>query len=689
MFEIAIDTGGTFTDGVLIDDENRISVGKYFTDMAHPEKSLAGCISILAKERGLTPRKLIAGTSTIVVGTTIATNSIVSRTGAKCCMITTKGFRDMLELSSRIPKEDPYDLRVPPPQYLIPRYLRFEVEERMQFDGRVITPLNVADVKAALRKAKKHQVDVPVVCFLHSYMNPEHEEEAAEIIKAEFPNVVISSRILRKRMEGYRFHTAVLAGYVSTQIANFVGKLEAYLKGESFKGTLLFSTTAGGVATPEICLRNPSLLIGSGPAAGPLFARLLGELSGIRDVASVDVGGTTADLCILPDGKITTTTEMIVADHRNAVEAVDVTSVGVGGGAIARIDDRGILCVGPESAGANPGPACYGKGGERPTLTDADVILGTIPPDYFLGGAVPLHADLAKKAIKNCIADPLGMDVVEAAHAILSIAEENVAKRILLNFVKTGYDPREFTLVVGGGAGPVHGAGVAERLEMSKLYVPRHAGVFCPFGILIADFKHILSRFYYRSGDAIRADELKKLYLSLEKEGVSVLKRQGLDQKGIRVARGAAMRYVGQLHSIDIFLPEAPPGEPFGEEERMDLIRLFNERHAAIYGRSDPSMPVTVEEVKLHAIGKRRGFQMTKERRRGEDSSKAMKRQRPVYFRDRRGFAETPCYDGGLLRHGNVVTGPAIIEEAKTTLVVPSNYRLTVDAYGNFLMRRG
>jgi N-methylhydantoinase A len=688
VFEIAIDTGGTFTDGVLIDDENKVSVGKCFTDMAHPEKSLAGCISILAGERNLTPQQLIAETGTIVVGTTIATNSIVSRTGARCCMVTTKGFRDMLELSSRIPKDDPYDLRVPPPQYLVPRYLRFEVEERIQFDGRVIVPLNAEDVHRAVEKAKEHHVDVPIVCFLHSYMNPQHEEQAAEIIRAEFPNVVISSHILRKRMEGYRFHTAVLAGYVFTQIANFVGELEHYLKSENFNGTLLFSTNAGGVATPEICLRNPALLIGSGPAAGPLFARLLGELSAIRDVASVDVGGTTADLCILPGGKITTTTEMIVAGHRNAVESVDVTSVGVGGGAIARIDDRGILCVGPESAGADPGPACYGKGGQKPSLTDADVVLGYIPPDYFLGGAVPLHADLARKAIQENIADLLRINVVEAAYAILSIAEENIAKRILLNFIKTGYDPREFTLVVGGGAGPVHAAGLAERLEMNRLYIPRHAGVFCPFGILLADFKYILSRFYYQSGEGIRADQLKDLFLSLEKEGLYVLKRQGLAEKEVKVVRGAAMRYVGQLHSIDIFLPEGAPGDRFGQEERSTLVRLFHERHASIYGRSDPSMPVSMEEVKVHAIGMRRGFRMTEEPRQAEDPSGALKRKRAVYFRDGRGFEQTPCYAGELLKHGNVVAGPAIIEEAKTTLLVPANYRLTVDAYGNFLMRR-
>jgi len=500
VFEIAIDTGGTFTDGVLMDEEKKISVAKFPTDIVDPEKGLMGCISLLAQERGLSLQELIANTSAIVIGTTIATNSVVSKTGAKCCMITTRGFKDMLELSSRIAKDDPYNLRVPPPQYLIPRYLRFEVEERTQYDGEIITPINEEDVREAVKKAKEQDVDVPVVCFLHSYMNPEHEEKAAEIIKNEYPNVVISSHILRKRMEGYRFHTAALAGYVKPQVANFIEKLEGRLRADNFAGTILFITCAGGVAAPDVCLNNPAIMIGSGPAAGPLFAKMLGELAGFKDIASIDIGGTTVDLCLLPAGKITTTTEMIVAEHRNAVESVDVSSIGVGGGAIARVDDRGILCVGPESAGASPGPACYGKGGERPTLTDANVVLGYIPDDYFLGGTIPLHEDLARKAIESHVAEPLGIDLIQAAHAMNSLAEENIAKRVLLKFVNGGYDPRQFVLVVGGGAGPVHAAALAEKLEMDQIYIPKHAAVFCPFGILLADYKYILSRFYYRTG---------------------------------------------------------------------------------------------------------------------------------------------------------------------------------------------
>ena len=689
MFEIAIDTGGTFTDGVLIDDERKISVAKFPTNIADPEESLTGCIELLAEERGLSVKGLIADTTAIVIGTTIATNCVVSKKGAKCCMICTRGFRDMLELSNRIPKDDPYDLRVPPPEYLIPRYLRFEVEERTQYDGEIITPLNEEDIRQALKKAKEQDVEVPVVCFLHSYMNPEHEKKAGEIIKADYPNVVLSSDILRMRMEGYRFHTATLAGYVKPAIVNFIEKLQGQLKSDNFKGTLLFITCAGGVAAPEVCLDNPALMIGSGPAAGPLFAKLLGESAGFNDIASIDIGGTTVDFCVLPEGEISTTREMIVADHRNAMESVDVNSIGVGGGAIARVDDRGVLCVGPESAGADPGPACYGKGGQRPTLTDADVLLGHIPSDYFLGGTITLHTDPAQKAIDDLIAKPLGIDVTQAAHAIVSLAEENIAKRIFLNFIKSGYDLRNFTLVVGGGAGPVHAAALAESLNMKQIYIPRHAAVFCPFGILLADYKYILSRFYYRSGNEINIEEVKALYTTLEREGLDVLGLQGLEEKDIKIVRGAAMRYFGQLHSFDVFLPESPVGDSFAGETLKSLVTGFHDRHKDIYGRSDPSMPVTIETVKLHAIGKRRPFEIREEPLGPEDSSSALKRERSVYFRESGGFMETPCYEGDLLRPGNTVTGPAIIEETKTTVVVPRNYGLKVDKYGNYIMRRG
>jgi N-methylhydantoinase A len=688
VFEIAIDRGGTFTDAVMLDDESNITIAKIPTSIADPAEGLMLCLESLAQQRGLAFRGLLENTKAIVIGTTIATNCVLELKGAKCCMIYTEGFRDILELGSRMIPDDVYNLRHPPPTHLIPRYLRFGVRERLRYDGKVVTPLNEDDVRDAVRKAKAQKVEIPIVCFLHSYINPEHERRAAGIIRSEYPDVVLSSHVLPTRIEGNRFHTATLAGYVRPVVASYVRSTEKRLKENDFKGTLLFMTCTGGLVAPEVCVDNPVLMIGSGPAAGPLFASRLAELAQVNHVSTIDIGGTSVDFTVQPGRRIKTTTEHVVAGHRMAYESVDVSSIGHGGGSIARIDQFGLLRVGPQSAGADPGPACYSKGGQRPTLTDADVVLGYIPTDYFLGGKMQLDADLARKTIEDHIAKPLGIDVVQAAYGIASLVEEDTAERIFMTFVKNGFDPREFTLVVAGGAGPLHAAAITTKANIRDLYIPKYASVFCPCGILLADYKFILSRFYHHDSHEITAEDLGSVYLALEKEGTDILKSQGLTGKDIRFIRGAEIRYLGQLNDVEVLLPEIPLGESFTEETKRALIAGFHDQHKAIYGRSDPSMVVTIETVKLHAIGKRHHITFTSEPLTSKDPSAALKRKRQAYFKETGGFVPTPCFEADLLHHGNVIAGPAIIEAKTTTVVVPPAYRLSVDAYGNYMMRR-
>jgi len=688
MFEIVIDTGGTFTDAVLIDEERKISVAKFPTNVADPSISIMGSIALLAQLRKLTEPELLADTTTLVIGTTLPSNCVLEKKGAKCWLLYTKGFRDIPELGRRIPKDDIYNLKVPAPSVLIPRHLRFGVEERIQYDGEILTPLNENDVVEAARRAKKQNAEVPVVCFLHSYINPAHEEKAAEIIKTEYPDVVVSSHILRRWIEYDRLSTATIAGYVKPVTSRFVRTLYERMKAANFKGTSLFITCIGGVAAPEVCLDNPALLIGSGPAAGPLLGRFLAELAGFENAIVYDMGGTSCDVSMLPGRMITTTTEMRIGEYRNACEAVDVASIGAGGGSIAWIDERNILRVGPSSAGADPGPACYGKGGQMPTVTDADVVLGYIPADYFLGGTMSLDTSLAEKVIDESIARPLGIDRIDAAHAISSLVEANMAQQIFLSAVEKGLDPRDFSLVVGGGAGPVHAVAVGARLGIKEVYIPKQAAVFCAFGAALADYKYILTRFLYRREDEVNVDEVKGLFDSLEEEGVAILTRQGVAEKDMKLIRGAEMRYFGQLHDVDVALPETKKGEPFTEETFKALIGEFHNRHQAMYGWSDPAMPVTISTLKLQAIGMRRLVELIKQPASSKDASKALKRKRRVYFKELGGFVETPCYDADQLRHGNVITGPAIIEETKTTVVVPEGAELTVDAYENYIIRR-
>lgn len=688
MYEIVVDTGGTFTDAVLIDEDRKISMAKVPTIPASPAVGIMGCVQRLAEQRKCTVPELLGNTITMVIGTTLASNTIVEKKGAKCCLVHTKGFRDIPELGRRIPKDDIYNLKVPAPEVFIPRSLRFGVEERTRFNGEEVTPLNENDVRQAIRRAKAEGVEVPIVCFLHSYINPGHEEKTGEIIRTEYPNVVLSSHILRKWMEWDRLSTAMLAGYVKPVVTRFSKSLDEQLKRNNFNGTCLFSTCIGGVASPEICLDNPALVIGSGPAVGPLLGRYLAKLCGFENVIVYDMGGTTTDVSLLPHGIVNVTPEMMIGDFVNALESVDVGSIGAGGGSIAWIDSRKFLQVGPQSAGAVPGPCCYNKGGTQPTVTDADIILGYIPTDFFLGGTIPLDASLAEKAIMENIARPLKIDLIEAAHSISALVEANMAQNIFLNAIERGQDPREFTLIGAGGAGPVHAAALAARLGISEIYIPKLASAFCALGAGVANYEYVLNLCIYRREDDLKINELKAWYTSLEQEGLNTMLRQGLNKDDMEFIRGAEMRYFGQLRDIVVFLPETARGEAFTEDTLNKLIGEFHAKHQAIYGWADPEMIVAVSTLKLRAIGKRRPVELIKLPYSGKDASPALKRKRKVYFKELGGFIETPCYDSDKLKHGNVIKGPAIVEDPTTTVVVPKGTGLTVDAYHNYIMRR-
>jgi N-methylhydantoinase A len=686
LFEIAIDTGGTFTDAVLADEKQRINVSKVETIPSDPAKGILNCIAVVAEERKVTLPELLGKTNTITIGTTLATNSILEGKGSKCCLIYTKGFRDTFELGRTMPKVDIYNLKVEAPKVLIPRYLRFGVEERIQYDGKVITPLNEKDVVQAVKKAKQNQIEVPVVCFLHSYINPVHEEKAAEIIKSEYPNVVVSSRILRRWIEYDRLSTATFAAYVKPLLTRFIENLKIRLREANFKGTLLFTTSLGDVTTAELALENPCIIMGSGVADGVLMGRFLAEQCNFDNVLTFDMGGTSTDIGVLQDRVIATTTDMIIGDQKNAVESMDITSIGEGGGSIAWIDRSGVLRVGPESAAADPGPACYGKGGERPTTTDADVVLGYIPVDYFLGGSIPLHPDLAEKAIREKISKPLNMDTVEAAYAIASLSEAIMGERVFLSIVEKGYAPRDFVITAAGGAGPVHGVAMAKKLGMKKVYIPRVASVFSAFGGIVADYGCVVNRFYYRRDDEAQPGDLKALYDSMETEVINIFARQGIDKKDMAIVRGAEMRYYGQLRDINVSLPEISLGVAFTESALKDLVAAFHSRHKALYGWADPRLPATIAILKLRAIARRHPFHLTKQPINSKNPIAALKRKRQAYFKDLGGFIETSCYDGDKLKPGNVIAGPAIVEEKDTTVVLPLGAELMVDAFDNYLV---
>ncbi len=686
MFQISIDTGGTFTDGILLREDGTVSIAKTESTPDNFSRGIMDCVKALAQcENGMSAEQLLAKTGTVTIGSTAATNAVLQLKGAKIGMITTKNFRDILEFR-RIVKKDLLDLKLPKPVILVPRYLRIGVEERMKHTGEVITPLDEDEVRQAVAKLKANDCEVVAVCFLHSYANPEHERRTAEIVREEYPGaeVVLSSNIVPKPMEFERFNTTVLAAYISPLCSAFLKQLEKRLKDADFKGALLVMTSNAGVTTAEVAMERPILMISSGPSAGPLLASIVGKDAGFENILFADIGGTSYDISLLPKGRIRTTTDGIVGDQRNASETVEVLSVGTGGGTIARLDLRGILCIGPESAGADPGPACYGKGGQSPTVTDADVVLGYIPVDNFLGGEVKLDLELAKKVIQKQIGDHLGCDAVEAAYAMRFLVDGMMAEETFLTVTDRGYDPRNFVICTGGGAGPTHMLDVAKRLHIKEVYIPKVSSVFCAYGMTCADFKHEASQFASYIAEQVDLNELTKIYQAMEKEKCALLDREGVARDAIRIRRGGDMQYFGQIHGVAAWMPERGINGPVTKDDLAALIEAFHQRHEEMYGHADRNMPTAFSSIRLEAIGIRPKVKMAEQPRVGKDPSGALKRKRPAYFKELGGFVETPCYDGDKLQNGNVITGPAIVEEKTTTLVIPPGATVSVDRYGNY-----
>ncbi|MFC1945667.1 hydantoinase/oxoprolinase family protein [Chloroflexota bacterium] len=687
-YNVSIDVGGTFTDCILLDSKGQHKVVKVPTT---PDDTLRGIMDSLKmaarQENGITLENLLEQCDTLTVGSTVATNAVLQNKGARCCMITTKGFRDILEMRT-IVKKDLFNFRLPKPRILIPRYLRFVVEERASATGEMLTPLNEAEAREAARKAKAHDCQVVVICFMHSYINGDNEKRMEEIVREEYPEaeVMLSSNILPRPREFDRFSTTALAGYISPVCSAFLNSLDKRLENAKYKGTLLITASDASVTTVEQAMEQPGQLLSSGPAAGVLAGSFLGNLAGLDNIVIGDMGGTSFDVSVMPHGRILTTNDSMVGDQKNAANIVDVRSIGAGGGSIASLDQRGIICVGPESASADPGPVCYRRGGKRPTVTDADVTLGYIPGDYFLGGELELDASMAEAALKKEIAEPLGIDVHEAAYSIYSIVNANMANQIFLTCVSLGYDPRDYVFCAGGGAGPAHAFDVAARLGLKKVYIPKTASVFCAFGMMAsADFRHEFARALLRTERELGLEEANRHYQAMEAKGLALLGRiKGLGDGAIKVRRGADIRYFAQAFDIEAAMPETGPGKAVTQADMKALFENFHERHEEIYGHADRDIMASTTSLRVVVRGERPRVNIAQQAAGPADPSAAEKRSRSVYFKDLGGFVTTPCYDGYKLQNGNIITGPAVIEERTTTVLVPSSATITVDRYGNY-----
>lgn len=681
-YRVGIDTGGTFTDAISVDDKGVTQTAKASTTTQDLTIGTMNVIDNLARRNSLDRKQFLSQVSTIVHGTTTGTNIIHTRVGPKLGLLCTKGHRDVIQFR-RVAKDNMYDWRVDFPEVLVPRYLRVEIEERVDAHGNIRTPLNEDSVHKAVAYLKKLKVESVVVALLFSFLNPSHEKAVAEIVKKDYPeaDVTISSDVLPAVGEYERTSTAIINAFIAPAIRKYTSRLTSLLEKEGFTGQFLYIQNNGGVETAEIAMEKPATLAMSGPAAGPSAAITVGRLHDVQNLLSIDMGGTSLDLGIIDKGISLIKTESLIEEHRFSLPVIDVTSIGAGGGSIAWFDVTNTLRVGPRSAGADPGPACYGIGGDEATVTDADVTLGYISPDYFLGGEVKLHRDLAEKAIKEKVADRLGLGVPEAASAMYKVINSVMANMVSYTITRRGLDPRDFYICVGGAAGAVHAIRLAEELGIARVFIPKYAPIYCAFGMLGVDLKHDYSRFYSTPVAALDLDRVKQLYDEMGKEGLTVLAKEQIPEEQRVLARTMTVKYFGQYRGIDV---EWPNGA-ITKEAIAEGLAAFHRKHKDLYGYSDEKYPMEIMSFGLTAIGKLPPIALQKIAKGDKEPAQALKGTRKAYFEESNGYTETKIYDGDKILAGNILEGPCVVEERMTNVVIPPGYRMLVDDYGNYV----
>jgi N-methylhydantoinase A len=683
-YKLGIDVGGTFTDFLLVDAEGEHRIFKSLTTPKDPFVGVTNGLKEIARFIGKSLAEFLNDLEIIVHGTTITTNAALTRNGVKTAFITTKGFRDVLNMRRGM-RARQYDSRYNPPPPFIKRRDVFTIEERIDRDGNVVTPVNEKEMEMIIQKIRKNGYEAVGVSTLFSYINSVNEKRIGEMLRAAFPDMYISlsNEILPQVRVYERNSTIALNAYVGPILKRYLRNAEEGLKNQNFGGLLLIMQSNGGVMSPEMSSRFAVNTLLSGPAGGPVAGQFIAGIHGLRNTITVDMGGTSFDVCLIKDGQPTITTEGKIGGYRMALPSLYIETMGAGGGSISLVDAAGMLQVGPQSAGADPGPACYGKGGTEPTVTDADLILGYLSPGFFHGGALVLDKVAAEKAIREKVADKLGISVTEAAAGIYKVINSNMAMGVNLVSVARGHNPRDFAMVVAGGAGPIHAAPIAKDQEMPLVIVPRGSSVFCASGMLMSDLKHDYVHTYTAEFQQLATDKIKHICKQLLDEAVMTLETEGIARSRIKLDFTADVRYLGQFNEVNVPLPVTFDGQMHAKDIET-LSESFHARHDELYGYSMQGAELELINIRLQATGETDKPSFKESPLSPPDSSKAIKNERQVFFEE--GFISTPVFDGLLLKHGNLVLGPAIIEEPTTTIVVPPDFDLICDAYDNYVM---
>lgn len=686
--KIGIDVGGTFTDFVVARDGKEPAIFKSLSTPSDPSIAVVNGLTDIAAAQNppLTLEAFAPHIDTIVHGTTVTTNATLTHTGAKSALLTTEGVRDALEMRRGI-REEQYNNRYANVKPLVPRYLRAGIKGRLDRAGREVAPLDLAQVREAIALFKQEGVQAVSVCFMNSFANPAHEQAAAEIVKQEMPGAYLSvSTDLLPSIRFYeRISTTALNSYVGPKLNHYLDQLVGRLKGIGFKGLLLIMQSNGGVISPQLAREKAALTLLSGPAGGPGAGLFYVRPHGQDKCITTDMGGTSFEASVAV-GNPMIKNDGEIARHKIALPMLDIHTIGAGGGSIGWLDEGGLLRMGPQSAGADPGPACYGKGGTLPTTTDANVVLGYLDPNYFAGGRMKLDVAAARQAIETHIARPMGLSIEEAAAGMYRVACNNMAQGVREVTIKRGFDPREFPYIPAGGAGPIHSCLICEELEIPFQIVPRESSVLCAFGMLMSELKHDFVRTFVARLEAIDWPRLTQIIDEMSAEGARQLTEERIPEARRRHDIKFDCRYIKQYHEVSFLVPR----DLIDRRDTAAIARLFHAEHNRLYGYSleQENTPLEIINVRVQSVGLTDKPSYKEEAWAGTDAGKALKGRRSVYIPETQAFREVPIYDGHKLRFGNRVEGPAMIEEETTAIFVSDSFDGAVDGLGSFVLFR-
>jgi N-methylhydantoinase A len=670
--KIGIDVGGTFTDLVAVDDTGHSTLAKVASTPEDPSIGVMAGLDRLADLLDLSPSQLLAQTERIVHGTTVATNALLEHKGAKVGLLTTEGHRDVIEMREGL-KDDRYNLRMPPPEQLVPRALRLGVTERMRADGTIETPLDRTSLATSIETLKCAGVEAVAVCYLHAYRDPRHERETAAALAQAMPDayVSLSSDVFPQIKEFDRVSTTVVNAYVGPALSRYLRRLERRLVEAGYQGPILIIQSHGGVAPIVEAARLAAGGVLSGPAGGVAGSRYATQLLGSDNLIPFDMGGTSTDICLIVDGEPALVSGRGIGGHRLALNSLDIVSLGAGGGSIGRVDAGGILHVGPQSAGAVPGPASYGRGGTEPTVTDANLVLGYLDPSHFLGGSARLDAAAAEQALDR-LAGRLKVDRIAAAEGVHRVVNTNMAEGIRLVSVRRGVDPRRFALLSFGGAAGLHVTDVARQLDLTRVVVPRVAAVLSAWGMLATDLRFEVSRTHI--GDTTRLDGtgIKRLFAEMEQEGLARL-RASFDGP-VRVQRSVEMRYGEQIFEITVPLD----GIDWDIDDPLpQIVERFHDRHEALYTYALRDQVAVLVNARAAVIGVLPG--VPQEPVLSSHMDTAPRGERRIWLRD---WISVPVFEFDAMAPGQQIAGPAIVESAMTTVLLRPGNHATVTPHG-------